>query len=257
MGTEFKNIIFKNSSGIAKIVIDHPPVNILNIATMKEINESLKTVHNDATVKLLVISGKGKTFSGGVDVKEHMGETCKEMISVFHGMFRLLAALPQPTLAVVNGATLGGGCELATFCDMVIASESAKLGQPEIRVGVFPPIAAIMFPRLIGRKKALELMLTGNVIDAHEALRLGLVNQVVPDEKLEEASNKMIQKLASLSNVVLRLTKRATFQGLDTDFEDVLQKVEDVYNNELMPTEDAEEGLQAFLDKRPPVWKNK
>lgn len=256
MVTDFQNIVFKKKEGLARITLNRPPLNILNIAMMKEVNIALEDVRDDPDVKILIIKGEGKTFSGGVDVKEHTANKYEEMLNAFHQMFRLLISLPQPTLAVVNGSTLGGGCELALFCDLVIASETAKLGQPEIKVGVLPPIAAIIFPRLIGRKKAMELILTGNVISAEEAWRLGLVNQIVPEDKLEETVDNLAQKLLGLSGVVLRLNKRAIYQGLDTDFEEVLQKVENVYLQELMSTKDAIEGLQAFLEKRSPVWQN-
>jgi cyclohexa-1,5-dienecarbonyl-CoA hydratase len=254
---QFSNINLDIQDSIAKITINRPPLNVLDITTMKEINQALESINNNQGIKLLIITGEGKNFSGGVDVKDHTMDKYEEMIEVFHRMFRLLIALPQPTLAVINGAALGGGCELATFCDMAIASETAKIGQPEIKIGVFPPIAAITFPRFIGRKKALELILTGDVINAEEALKLGLVNYVVPEDKLEEESNKFAQKFASLSGVILSLTKRAAMQGIDNDFEEVLQRVEHIYNREMMSTKDAQEGLQSFMEKRKPVWQNK
>jgi cyclohexa-1,5-dienecarbonyl-CoA hydratase len=254
---QFSNINLDIRDGIAKITINRPPLNVLDIATMKEINQALESINNNQAIKLLVITGEGKNFSGGVDVKDHTMDKYEEMIEVFHRMFRLLIAFPQPTLAVINGAALGGGCELATFCDMAIASETAKIGQPEIKIGVFPPIAAITFPRLIGRKKALELILTGDVINAEEALQLGLVNYVVPEDKLEEESNKFAQKFTSLSGAILSLTKRAAMQGIDNDFEEVLRRVEHIYNREMMNTKDAQEGLQSFMEKRKPVWQNK
>jgi cyclohexa-1,5-dienecarbonyl-CoA hydratase len=157
----------------------------------------------------------------------------------------------------LNGAALGGGCELAVFCDMVISSDTAKIGQPEIKVGVFAPIASIVFPKLLSMKKALELQLTGDTIDAQEAVRIGLINQAVSIDKLDDAANTMIQKLSGLSGTVLSYTKKSTYLGLESDFEDVLKKVEHVYLKELMVTKDAEEGLQAFLEKRNPVWQNK
>lgn len=250
-------IIFEKREGVARITIDQPPLNLLDIKTMAEINAALESVQSDLSVKVVVITGKGRAFSGGVDIKDHTADKVEEMISVFHRMFRLLAALPQPTLAVLNGSALGGGCELAIFCDLVIASETASLGQPEIKVGVFPPIAVFTLPRLIGRKRAIELILTGDIIDAQEAWRMGLVNQVVPADKLEEATANLVRKLTGLSGVVVRLTKRAIYQGLDTDFEQVLGKVEDIYLHELMQTKDAVEGLNAFLEKRTPVWQNR
>ena len=249
------NVVKKD--GVAKITIDKPPVNVLDIVTMKELNVALESVKGDPDVNVVVIDGKGKTFSAGVDVKDHTADKVDEMVRVFHQIFHNLAELEQPTVGVIRGAVLGGGCEVAVFCDMVIASENTKLGQPEIKVGVFPPIAAFIIPRLVGRKKALELLLTGDVIDAQESYRLGLVNQVVPDDKLEEAADAFVAKLSSLSGIVLKLTKKAVYQGVDRDFKDVLAKIEDVYLNEVMKTADASEGLTAFLEKRAPAWKNK
>jgi len=249
------NVVRKD--GVAKITIDKPPVNVLDIVTMKELNTALESVKGDPDVNVVVIDGKGKTFSAGVDVKDHTADKVEEMVSVFHQIFHNLAELEQPTVGVIRGAVLGGGCEVAVFCDMVIASENTKLGQPEIKVGVFPPIAAFIIPRLVGRKKALELLLTGDIIDAQESYRLGLVNQVVPDDKLEEAADAFVAKLSSLSGIVLKLTKKAVYQGVDRDFKDVLAKIEDVYLNEVMKTDDASEGLAAFLEKRAPAWKNK
>jgi cyclohexa-1,5-dienecarbonyl-CoA hydratase len=254
---EFENIIFEKNEGVARLTLNRPPLNVLNIAMMKEINQALESIQNDTSIKVLVITGTGKAFSGGVDVGDHVGDKVNEMIEVFHRMFRLLNALPQPTLAVLNGAALGGGCELAVFCDMVISSDTAKIGQPEIKVGVFAPIASVVFPKLLSMKKAMELQLTGDTIDAQEAVRIGLINQAVPADKLEEAANTMIQKLSGLSATVLSYTKKSTYLGLESNFEDVLKKVEHVYLKELMVTKDAEEGLRAFLEKRNPVWQNK
>ena len=165
-------------------------------------------------------------------------------------------ALKEPSLAVVNGAALGGGCELALYCDMVIATERAKFGQPEIQVGVFPPIAALVFPRMIGRKKALELILSGDVISAQEALALGLVNKVVPEASLAEEVKGFIEKFKKLSGIVLKLTKEAAIAGLNDDVDKGLKAIEKIYLDRLMKTNDAIEGLKAFLDKRKPAWKD-
>jgi cyclohexa-1,5-dienecarbonyl-CoA hydratase len=158
---------------------------------------------------------------------------------------------------VVGGAALGGGCELALFCDMVIASEKASFGQPEIQVGVLPPIAVVALPEIIGPKKAMEMVLTGDRIRADEAERLGLVNMVVAPEELQTAAMEFVSKLSKLSGAVLRITKRAVRVGSSGSFADGLAAVEELYLGPLMDTEDANEGLAAFMEKRPPVWKNK
>ena len=165
-------------------------------------------------------------------------------------------ALKVPSIAVVNGSALGGGCELALYCDMVIATEKAKFGQPEIQVGVFPPIAALVFPRMIGRKKAMELILSGDVIGAQEALALGMVNKIVPEASLIEEVNGFIEKFKKLSGIVLKLTKEAALAGLNDDMDQGLQAIEKIYLDRLMKTHDAIEGLKAFLDKRKPTWKD-
>jgi cyclohexa-1,5-dienecarbonyl-CoA hydratase len=152
---------------------------------------------------------------------------------------------------------LGGGCEVAIFCDIVLASEKAKFGQPEIKVGVLPPIAVVMFPRLMDRKKALELILTGDVITAPEAKNLGIVNQVIPVEEFEAKKKEFIQKFTTLSGAVLKITIKSINLTIGLDYHNAIKIVEDIYLNELMGTDDANEGLQAFLEKREPVWKNK
>jgi cyclohexa-1,5-dienecarbonyl-CoA hydratase len=254
--SEYSSIQFEKVDGIARINLNRPPLNVLNIAMMREICEAVGQCQKDTSVKLLVIAGRGKAFSGGVDVADHTANKVKEMTEVFHKMCGLVYQCPQPTLAIVNGHALGGGCELAMCCDMIITSESAKFGQPEIKLGVFPPIAAIILPRIIGRKNALEIILSGELIDANEACRIGLVNKVVSHEKLNEIAENTIEKFAALSAIVLRVTKQACSQSVDSDFTAVLEKVEDIYLNRLMVTKDAEEGLKSFMEKRAPVWRN-
>ncbi|MFH1487285.1 MAG: enoyl-CoA hydratase-related protein, partial [Pseudomonadota bacterium] len=158
--------------------------------------------------------------------------------------------------ASVFGSCLGGGCELAIFCDLVIASENAKLGQPEIQVGVFPPIAAQILPRSIGRKAANDLILSGRIVSAQESFTLGLINKVVNDGDLEKETADFLKPYLKLSAEVLRLTKKALTAGLMDDLEPSLKVIEKVYIDELMNTHDAHEGLNAFLEKRKPEWKN-
>jgi cyclohexa-1,5-dienecarbonyl-CoA hydratase len=257
MTTDFQNIIFEREEGLARITLNHPPVNIMDISTMREINAALESLQGDEETRVLVFAAAGKAFCAGVDVKDHTADKVEEMVEVFHRIFRLMWSLDIPTVAAVNGAALGGGCELVTFCDMVIASEKATFGQPEIQVGVYPPVAVVTFPRLMPYMKAMELLLTGDVIDAREAEKVGIVNKVVPEESFEEELSSFVSKLTTLSPIVLRLTKRATVQGLTLTFEEALALSEELYLKELMKTEDASEGLQAFMEKRKPVWKGK
>ena len=236
--------------------MNRAPLNWLNIEMMEEINAFFEGLLKEKSLKLLVIQAAGKAFSVGVEVADHMGDLAPKMIDVFHRMFRLMDALKVPSLAVVNGSALGGGCELALYCDMVIATEKSKFGQPEIQVGVFPPIAALVFPRLIGRKKAMELILTGDTISAQEASALGLINKVVPEASLGQEVNAFVEKFTKLSGLVLKLTKEAILAGLNDDMDKGLKAIEKIYLNQLMKTHDAMEGLKAFLEKRKPTWKN-
>jgi cyclohexa-1,5-dienecarbonyl-CoA hydratase len=242
--------------GLGTITLNRPPLNVLNIAMMEEINDVLESWQDRKELKLALFQAKGKCFSAGVDVGEHMGDLAPKMIEVFHRMFRLMYAMETPIAASVFGSCLGGGCELAIFCDLVLSTEGAKFGQPEIQVGVFPPIAAQIMPRIMGRKAAMDLILSGRIISAEEALRLGLINKVVPDEELESAVKEFVKPYLQLSGAVLRKTKKAILAGLQDDLEPSLKAIEDIYLDELMKTADANEGLDAFLQKRKPQWKN-
>jgi cyclohexa-1,5-dienecarbonyl-CoA hydratase len=258
MENEFKNIIVKIRNGVGDVILNRPPLNILNIAMMTELNTALVKFRETPELRVVVISSEGKAFSAGVDVAEHTPAKVREMLHEFHKIFDNLRALQVPTIAVVSGSALGGGCELATYCDFVLASASAKFGQPEIQVGVFPPIAAIMFPTwLSSEKKAFELILTGKVISAREAKEIGLVSEVFPDENFVEDTDRYIEQFTRLSGAVLRITKRAIKEAKGLTYNEAIKKVENIYLEELMRTDDAIEGLNAFLEKRKPEWKHK
>ena len=252
----YKNISAQIDNGLGTITLNRPPVNILNIEMMNEINDTLKDWIEDRDLKVVLFNANGKCFSAGVDVAEHMGDLVPKMIESFHGMFRLMDKLGAVTVSSVYGSCLGGGCELAIFCDLVIADETAKFGQPEIQVGVLPPIAAQIMPRIIGRKAAMDLILSGRIISAQEAMGMGLINKVVAKGDLPKETQEFIKPYLSLSAEVLRITKKTIKAGLIDDLEPSLKIIEDIYLNELMKTADAHEGLKAFLEKRPPEWKN-
>lgn len=246
-------ISVENANGVTRVTMSKPPLNVLDIAMMEELNAALKPLKSDEATKVVVLAAAGKAFSAGVDIADHTPERVESMIDTFHAIFRTLWSLDQPVVAAVQGAALGGGCELAIACDFIVASEKAKFGQPEIKVGVFAPIATLVLPRLIGRMKANELLLTGDPIDAREAERIGLVNQVAPVESFDAAVQSFVSRLTLLSGAVLRHAKRAIALGVEGG----LTEIERYYLNELMQAEDALEGLNAFMEKRPPVWKEK
>ena len=254
---EYRFVRLEVADGVARLVLARPPLNILNIEMMEELNSALERVQALPEVRALVIAAEGKAFSAGVAVEDHLGDRAKPMLEAFHRIFHLLRALPCPTVAAVEGAALGGGSELATFCDFVIASETATFGQPEIKVGVFPPIAALHYPSRIGLARTLQLLLTGEVIGAKEAERIGLVDRMVPAAQLPAAVEEVLVKLSDKSRAVLALTRRAVLDPAGQPFEAALRAVETLYHAELMATEDAHEGLRAFVEKRAPVWKHR
>ncbi len=252
----YQHIGVELKDGLGTITLKRPPVNVLNIAMMDEINDVLKSWQDKKDLKVALFNADGKCFSAGVDVGEHTGDLAPKMIESFHGMFRLMDKLGAVTVASVFGSCLGGGCELAVFCDLVIANDTAKFGQPEIQVGVLPPIAAQIMPRIIGMKAAIDLIVSGRIISAQEAMTIGLINKVVQKDDLLRETDEFVKPYLSLSAEVIRVTKKTIKAGLIDDFEPSLKIIEDIYLNELMKTDDAQEGLKAFLEKRKPEWKN-
>ena len=245
------------AGGIGRIVLARPPLNILTIAMMEELESALRWVGAIEGLKVVLIAAEGKAFCAGVDVEDHRGERVKPMLESLHRIFRQMHDLECLTVAAVQGAALGGGAELATFCDLVIASDTATLGQPEIRVGVLAPIAALHYPLRIGLPRTLQLLLSGRIVGAAEAYQIGLVDRVVPAAALGKTVETEIGRFAAQSAAILRLTKRAVRESVGRPFLLALSQIEDLYQYELMTTEDASEGLRAFVEKRTPVWANR
>ena len=259
MPNSYQHIKVATEDRVARITLSRPPLNILNIAMMQEIGLALDDLVGERELVAIVFEAAGgsRAFTAGVAVEEHVEATIYQMLDSFHAIFRSLAQLAKPTIAVVDGAALGGGCELVAACDIVITSDRARFGQPEIKLGVFPPVACVLLPRVIGEKRARELILTGDLIDAAEALRLGLTNYVVPSDRLEQKTLEILAKLRECSGVALEATCRALDLGRGRSLDSVLAEIEDMYLNELMKTEDAKEGLEAFMEKRKPAWRNR
>src|SRR5437667_11115431 len=259
MAKEYQSIRFNIADRVVRVTFARPPLNVFNIAMMNEIGEALNECVSRREVVAIVFeaAADARAFSAGVAVEEHVPETIFQMLDSFHSIFRTLAQIAKPTIAVVDGAALGGGGELVAACDIVIASDRARFGQPEIKLGVFPPVAAILLPRLIGDKKAREMILLGEIIDTNEALRLGLVNQVAPSSELNQQTEAVLAKLRALTSSSLQMTRTALELGKRGNFESALTEVENLYLHELMQTPDATEGVKAFMDKRKPEWRNK
>jgi cyclohexa-1,5-dienecarbonyl-CoA hydratase len=248
---------YSEEAQVARIELRRPPLNILTLDMLEELGAALDAAASHPTLKALVLSGAGKAFCAGVAVEDHVGARARRMLDAFHDVFRRLRALDCVTIAAVQGPALGGGAELAAFCDVVVAAENATLGQPEIKVGVFPPIAALHYPTRVGLARAVRLVLSGEIIKADEAARIGLVDRVVATESLASSVETEIERYRTHSAVVLRLAKRALRAAHGLPFDEALATLEEIYHHELMATADAEEGLRAFIEKRTPVWKDR
>ena len=250
--TEFVRL--EVASGVATITLDRPPLNILTTQMIGDLGAALDTAAACGPLNAVVLRATGKAFCAGVDVADHTHERVDAMIRGFGRLFTQLRAFPAPTVAVVQGAALGGGMELALGCDLVLAGASARFGQPEIALGVFPPIAAALLPTLLGSQRAARLILMGETITAEEAARLGLATFVVADDELPARLDQILSRFHTLSAVALGLAKRALLTGADLGVTRALEPIEGLYLTELMATADADEGLRAFMEKRPPVW---
>jgi len=253
MGYEFLRVGV--ADGVATITLARPPLNVLHTPMLGELNAALEGALAGGPAAV-VFKGEGKVFCAGVDVTEHTADKVRGMIGEFHGVFRKLANADAVTIAAVGGAALGGGCELASFCDIVLASEHAKFGQPEVKLGVFPPVAACLLPLRVGLARAIELNALGEVVDAAEALRIGLVEHVYPAGEFDARVEAFLGAIGTLSRPVVRLAKRATFAGARRQLLAQLDEAERLYLNDLMKLRDAHEGLDAFMDKRHPIWQH-
>jgi cyclohexa-1,5-dienecarbonyl-CoA hydratase len=242
---------------VVRITLNHPPLNIIDVPMMEELAAALGESESRPDISAIVLSGSEKTFSAGVDVAAHTPDKIEEMLTKFHAVFRVMVASRKVLVAAVRGQCLGGGAELAMMCDVVVTSESATWGFPEISLGCFPPVAATALAAVVGQKRAAELILTGRKFDGREALAWGLANSAVPDPQVEETLDDLITSLQKLSPAALAATKRALYAWDAMHFDKGLARAEKVYLDELMKTEDAREGIQAFLEKRMPHWVGK
>jgi cyclohexa-1,5-dienecarbonyl-CoA hydratase len=255
--TPFTRISYHVHPPVARVTLHNPPVNVIDIAMVEQLAQAVADAESRSEIAAIVFSGDDKVFSGGVDIAAHTPEKIEEMLQKFHAIFRALVSSRKVLIAAVHGHCLGGGAELATVCDIVVTSESALWGFPEISLGCFPPVAAVALAALVGQKPAADLILTGRKFDGLEARFLGLANYAVPDHQVKEKLDELLARLAKLSPAALAVTKKALYGWDSMHFDKGLARAEKIYFEELMRTEDAREGIQAFLEKRDAHWKGK
>ena len=256
--TQPGSLRIERSGSVLTLTLDRPPLNVMDIPMIEALASALEVAASDRDLAVVHFRGAGsKGFSAGVDVADHTPDRIRPMLGAFHKAFRILGRMDAISVAEVFGACLGGGCELAVMCDFTIAADDARIGQPEIELACFPPVAAAAFGAFIGPKAAADLILTGRIIDGKEAERLGLVSRAVPAATLAAETQKLVAALAAKSRAVLALTKRALRACHPGAFEKSLAEAERIYLDELTATEDMAEGMAAFLEKRRPAWKHR
>jgi len=242
---------------VASIALRNPPLNVIDILMMEELAQALAEIDARADTAVVVIRGEGKAFSAGVDIAAHTPDKVQEMLAKFHTVVRALVAARKVTIAVVHGLCLGGGAELAIVCDMAYTSDDAEWAFPEIKLGCYPPLACAALAALVGQKKAAELILTGRSVTGREAAEIGLATHSVSDSHLSSTVQACIAQLLRLSPAALAVAKKASYAWDSIHFDKGLARAENIYFQDLMKTEDAHEGIRAFLEKRAPKWTGK
>jgi len=245
-----------NDGAVGRLTLNNPPLNVMSIEMMDEINSALLALREDADIKVLVLRGQGRAFSAGIDVSEHTRDKITRLLQVFHRIFETIRLLDVISVAAVDGVAAAGGFELAIGCNLVVASESARFSLPEVRHGVFPPVACVILPRAAPRRKAMEWILLGEQVSADELATYGLVNRVFPDDEFDAGLEAFVEKLAANSGPVMKLARQAQYLTYYATYEEALYKVENLYMRELMSLSDSHEGITAFLDKRDPQWRD-
>ena len=254
---KFESVKFNITDAVARLTLNRPDHNLLNEAMLREIADGIVFAGEHDEVKLIAIDSACKVFSGGIDIGEYTTQRVYQMLEAFHAVFAAMLEVSKPVLCVVNGPAIGGGAELAAFCDLVVATPKARFAQPEISIGVFPPLASTILPFLVGPKRALEIILTGEAVTAERALELGLVTRLVPEAKLDATVNELVTRITAHSGPVLAMAKKAILGGMGLSLRDGLKQSMNIFLNELYKLEDSQEGLRALVEKRKPNWKNR
>ncbi|GAC1430641.1 MAG: enoyl-CoA hydratase [Terriglobales bacterium] len=242
---------------VARISLVNPPVNVIDIAMMEELAGTLAEIEMRSDISILMFRGSAKCFSAGVDVAAHTPDKIEHMLRSFHALILGLVNSSKVSIAVVDGHCLGGGTELAMVCDLVYTSESAVWGFPEIKLGCYPPVAVTALAPLVGQKQASDLILTGRTICGREAASIGLANRSINADQLDAVVQETVERLMKHSSSSLAITKKAIYAWDSIHFDKGLARAEKIYLEELMKTRDAQEGIEAFLQRREPAWNSK
>lgn len=247
----------KLEAPVARIALVNPPLNVIDLPMARELHQTLTELESRPDISVIVFEGDARAFSAGVDIKAHLPEQIHQMLTSFHAGIRAIVASRKVTIAAVRGACLGGGAELAAVCDIVYTARDATWGFPEIKLGCYPPVAAVALPTLVGHKRATELILTGRHISGDEAVAIGLATRSARAEELEALIQEILAELQQLSPTALAHAKKALYAWDAIHFDKGLARAEKIYLDELVSTADAREGIIAFLDKRSPKWTGK
>jgi len=255
--SKLERVSLDMEDAVARIILRNSPVNVIDFRMMEELSQVLAEIESQSHVMAVILSGEGRAFSAGVDIAAHTPDKVEEMLTKFHALVRTLVAMRKVTVAAVHGLCLGGGAELAMVCDLVYTSEDAEWGFPEIKLGCFPPVACTALAALVGQKKAAELILTGRSVTGREAGEIGLATRSVPDNLLDSTVQASVAQLLRLSPTALSIAKKASYAWESMHFDKGLARAEKTYFEDLIKTPDAQEGIRAFLEKRPPKWTGK
>jgi cyclohexa-1,5-dienecarbonyl-CoA hydratase len=253
----FQHVKVRLEGEVAWLTLDRPEHNLLNERMLAELAGGINALGEQSEIKMIVLDSAAKTFCGGIELGEYTQRRVFQLLDSFHAAFLAMLDTSKPLLVVVNGPAFGGGAELAALGDLVIATPRARFAQPEIKLGVFPPLSAAVLPYLLGPKVALELVLTGETITAERALEIGLVNWLVPESELQSKVTEVIGKVTTQSGPVLSMAKKAIMASLGLPLRDGVRNSMKVFLNELGELEDSQEGLRALVEKRAPHWKNR
>ncbi len=254
---DFQHVKYRVEGQVARLTLDRPEHNLLNERMLAEVAAGINSLGNRSDVKLIVLDSAGKAFCGGIELGEYTQRRVFQLLEAFHNTFAAMLDTSKPLLVVVNGPAFGGGAELAALGDLVIATPKAKFAQPEIKLGVFPPLAAAILPNILGLKLALELVMTGETMTAERAREFGLVNWLVPENELQKKVDDVIAKVTAQSGPVLTMAKKAILGSMGLPLRDAVRNSMKVFLNELGDLEDSQEGVRALVEKRAPQWKNR